>query len=550
MKKHFYALIALILCLSMVLCACSGDDSEQSTRPSKTEVSSAPSTPSIPSNPDDPDAPETPHFSEMAYTRPDPDAMLAALENCEKLVDGEKEPLIDALTEYVALLSNFLTNQRLANIHYNLNLTDEKWEEEFNFCSDGIAAIQSRQDALLRKLAACPYREELEDEELFGEGFFNDYDGESIWTEEFTGLMEQELDLQTEFYAVYADATASGSIDYEGFHALAELYVRMVKLRHQIAQAAGYDDYSTYAYELEYNRDFTPAQVKEYVDLIAQELAPVYNEVNGNSLLIYSLFKVQNSTKTFDFVKTIAQNAGGSIADCFQVMDEYGLYNISMSPTKMDTSFETFLPDYMVPFVFVNPIGYNYDSLTFAHEFGHFCNDYLSEGNVVSIDVAEFFSQGMEYLSLGYSDSALTKLKMYTSLGIYVEQAMFASFELEVYDIPVEDLTVETLRQTYAEVQEKFGMNPTLNSDMDFVSISHFYLAPQYVISYVVSNDAAIQLYQLEQTEAGKGLSCYTAHLDTKEDQLLNFLAQAGLESPFAPGRMEDVRKIFEDTLK
>lgn len=547
MKKHILSLIALILCLSMALCACGGDNT---TLPSQASTT----VPSSPTTPSDPEAstPDIPHFSEMAYSRPDPDALLKAIETCEKLVDGEKDPLIEALTEYVNLLSSYLTNQRLANIHYNLNLTDEKWEEEFNFCSDGITAIQSRQDALLRKLAACPYREELEDEELFGEGFFDDYDGESIWTEEFTALVDQEMDLQAKYYTVYADATTSGSIDEKGFQALAELYVQMIKLRHQIAQAAGYDDYSTYSYELEYDRDFTPEQAQNYLDDIARELGPLYEDIYSDSKLLNNLLKEQTEADTFQFVQTLAQNTSGVIADCFQLMDEYGLYDITMSPNKMATSFVTFLPDYMVPFVLVNPIGYNYDSLTFAHEFGHFCNTYLSNGNVVSTDVAEFFSQAMEFLSLNYSnsDSALTKLKMYTSLGIYVEQALFASFELEVYNIPVEDLTVEILRQTYNEVMEKFGLDTRYYSDTGFVSVTHFYIAPQYVISYVVSNDAAMQIYELEQTESGKGLSCYTAHLDTTEDYLLRFLEQAGLKSPFAPGRTEAVRKIFEDILK
>ena len=35
----------------------------------------------------------------------------------------------------------------------------------------------------------------------------------------------------------------------------------------------------------------------------------------------------------------------------------------------------------------------------------------------------------------------------------------------------------------------------------DFVVIGHFYTDPMYIISYVVSNDAAFQLYQMELEE-------------------------------------------------
>ena len=546
MKRQIFTLIAFLLCLTMVLCACGKEAASPSiTEPFTTQPPTEPAQPVAPEDPEEPDV-EIPHFSEMAYTRPDGKALLTALEKCEKLIDGAKEPLIEALEEYVTLLSNFLTNQRLAQIHYNLDLTDKAWEEEFNFCNDSIVSIQSRQDAMLRKLATSPYREDLESEDLFGADFFDDYDGESIWTEEFTALMDLELELQASYYAVYAEATATGYIDDAGFNRLADLYIEMIKLRHKIAEAASYDDYATYAYEMNFQRDFTPAQAQAYIDLIAQELAPLYLEVSSDADMLYGLYEIQEEEDTFEYVQNFANKAGGSIADCFELMEKHGLYNIEMSETKMDSSFEIFLTDYMVPFVFVNPTGTNYDSLSFTHEFGHFCNDYLSEGVVLSIDVAEIFSQGLEYLSLSYGGSDLTKLKMYSSLGVYVEQAMYADFELAVYRIPEKELSVNALRQIFGNTLKKFGLDAFGVQDTLFVAITHFYVSPHYVISYVVSNDAAMQLYQMELLDPGSGLACYSENLDTTEDQLLSFLQQAGLESPFADGRITDVQETFE----
>jgi hypothetical protein len=39
-------------------------------------------------------------------------------------------------------------------------------------------------------------------------------------------------------------------------------------------------------------------------------------------------------------------------------------------------------------------------------------------------------------------------------------------------------------------------------------------------------------------------------NLSTDEDQLLSFLQSAGLESPFADGRITDVKETFENVLK
>ena len=75
------------------------------------------------------------------------------------------------------------------------------------------------------------------------------------------------------------------------------------------------------------------------------------------------------------------------------------------------------------------------------------------------------------------------------------------------------------------------------------------YSYPMYVISYVVSGDAAMQIYQLELADAGAGLSMLEENLDTQESYFLAFLEQAGLESPFVPGRIPSVAETFSQFL-
>ena len=182
--------------------------------------------------------------------------------------------------------------------------------------------------------------------------------------------------------------------------------------------------------------------------------------------------------------------------------------------------------------VVTNPDGSAYDPLTFAHEFGHFCNDYVCGGSYAGTDVAEVFSQGMEYLSLCYgkADSRVRKLKMLDCLNS-------------------EELTVENVQALYEQVGTDFGF-PSWNWDSrDFVTMPHYFTNPMYIISYVVSNDAAFQLYQLEQAEEGSGLARYEAHLQSEESYFLSFLESAGLESPFAPGRLREVKATFESAL-
>ena len=79
--------------------------------------------------------------------------------------------------------------------------------------------------------------------------------------------------------------------------------------------------------------------------------------------------------------------------------------------------------------------------------------------------------------------------------------------------------------------------------------LPHIFISPLYIISYIVSNDAALQIYQLEAAETGAGWKLYEQSLVTQQAYFLAFVEEAGLESPFAPGRLEKVRDTFEKAL-
>jgi oligoendopeptidase F len=81
------------------------------------------------------------------------------------------------------------------------------------------------------------------------------------------------------------------------------------------------------------------------------------------------------------------------------------------------------------------------------------------------------------------------------------------------------------------------------------VTITHFYTNPLYTISYVVSNDAAFQLYQMEQEKSGSGLKLYKNNLNCGNVSFLQFIEEAGLTSPFTPGRAASIRETLEQIL-
>lgn len=529
--------IALILAFAMLFTGCSGLSLEELLGDAGAQLA-------------------TP-FSEMQYTRPDVEKMRTALDDCCTMAETEtdKDALMDKVWEVYGLYNSFYTQYNLAGIYYFKDMTDTYWEDEYSYCLQNSGSVEAMLEELFYALAACPMKDELEADPAFGEGFFDSYVGQTLWDETFLALMDQESALEERYYDLCAQAQEAEYYSDEYFEEygtqMGQLYVELVALRQQIAEYAGYEDYLSFAYDFYHYRDYTPQQAQAYLEEICKELVPLYRKVetaggaSGEGALC-------TEAEALAYVKTSATAMGGTIRNAFKLMQEAGLYDLTYSDKKYDGSFEVYLTDYAVPYVFVNPSAFQQDKLTFAHEFGHFCNDYASGGSAAGIDVAEIFSQGMEYLSLCYGDGTemLAEIKMVDCLRIYVEQAAYALFEQKVYQLEGDELTAENVYALYAQIGMDFGFDTWGWDSRDFVMIGHYYTDPLYIVSYVVSNDAALQLYQMEIEESGSGLELYEEKLKTEQTYFLAFLEEAGLESPFATGRLEKVRKTLESVLQ
>lgn len=553
-KRLLLVLTALTLCVC--LCGCVAVPAlwllDQTLQTENTEV--PPSTEFLPTaHPEDPTQPELDDcFRKMPYARPDLDAYQELVENsCAIARESEDiDQVGDAIWAVYDSYDEFYTMLSLANIHYCADLTQSYWREENDFCNAHTSEVEAGLESLYQALAESPIRDILEDEDHFGAGYFDSYDGEGTWDETLVELMNQESELINQYYNLCSETadltTYSLAWKIRFAEPAEELYLQLIALRQQIAQYMGYDSYTQFAYDAYFYRDYTPQQAQAYFDQIQEALVGLYYQVNEAGLWMPDS-KYYSEEDTFAYVRSTAQAMGGKVAECFRELDELQLYDIGIRKNKYDSSFEIYLTSYGVPYIFTCPQGNVYDPLSFAHEFGHFCNDYVCSGSYAGTDVSEIFSQGMEYLSLCYGegDEAVESMKLIDCLNVYVEQAAYASFEQQVYDLKGDDLTVENIEALYEEVCRDFGFDSWGFDKLDFVTMPHYFTDPMYIVSYVVSNDAAFQLYQMELAEAGSGLARYTDNLDSEESYFLTFLETAGLESPFDSGRIESVRDVL-----
>lgn len=537
MRTALLRLLALLLSVMMLLCGCIPDFQSYLNDILDENLPTA--------------------YRDMEYTRPDPAQLESALDTACTFAETAPslEELLDAIQNFYQVYDRFYTDYRLAEIYYCSDLTNSYWHEEYNYCAESVPQWDAALDTLYRALAASPLRDVLEDEEYFGADYFDVYEGESIWDETYLSMLEQEAELINRYYTLSDEALATEYYSEEYFSTftmpMTELLVSLIALRQQIAAYCGFSDYAEYAYASGYARDYTPQQAEPYLEQVGQTLYDVYCQANDSDVWAFGSAYC-STTDTFDYLANAADAMGGAIWEAFYVLSACGLYDIGYNANKYDSSFETYLWSYGTPFIFMNPYRDQSDKLTFSHEFGHFANDYVCGGSYAGTDIAEVHSQAFEYLSLCYTENSeeLTRWKMVDSLSTFVECSAYALFEQRIYRLTGNDLTAENLLALYEEVGKEFGFDSWDWDSRDLITVTHFFTHPMYNISYVVSNDLAMQFYQLEQEESGKGLTLYEQCLYSEDSYLLYFAQEYGLESPFSPGRLASIKATFEAALQ
>lgn len=539
MKKKLQMVVALVLVLCILLTGCSGVDFMGYFQQILQMAFGGYLT----------------NFADMEYTRPDVENLQKVVDECcQKVAEAKTlNALVTIIYEAYEPIDAFSTAYALSNIYYCKDLTDTYWADEYAFCSENVGIAQAALDQFYRALAKTKFREELESDQYFGADFFDKYEGDSFYDDVFTNLLAEEAALESQYYALWNEAGELDPYSQEFYDtygtSMEQLYVELIAVRQEMAEYLGYESYPEFAYDYYYGRDYTCDQAASYLADIRAELVPLYTQMAENGLDF--TLEPSDGAATLEYVKQMAYAMDGTMRYAYDDMISHKLYDVDYSPNKYGATFEVFISGYYSPYIFLNPTLSERDKLSFTHEFGHFCADYANSGSAAGVDVAEVFSQSMEYLSLLYVEDTgnLEKMRMVDSLSVFVEQSAYASFEQQVYDLEGEELTTENVRALFAQVSDAYGFGGLGLDSRIYVLINHFYTNPLYVISYVVSNDVALQIYQLELDENGAGLETFEEALYTRESGIVAFAEGYGLESPFADGRITKIKELLQKAL-
>lgn len=577
MRKSWRSVLALLLC-ALSLSACTAGAAKKTETASRRDPFSRPAL-------TEPASTETgtPRFDELVYERPDLDELDRLIAAAEEALrsDGGVEACIEALDACYAFSDRYDTMYTLADIRNCQDQTDPYFAAELKWCAENDSQLDRRMDALYYACAASAYAAQLE-ESYFWEGFTEQYgdESESVYSDRYVELLRQESALIAEYRALSADPTIEyrGSersvyelmetLDGEAYNDavrayyrkynedFADLYIRLMAVREQMAGELGYESYEQMQYRYGFDRDYTPGQAERYLEDIRIWIVPLYRELKERGIYDEVWENRIDGDFLLELIGTAAQDFGGSVEEAFAFMTGYGYYDVRVDRRKADMSFQCYLKEPEAPFLFLDAEGYTPDILNLAHEFGHYCEAYVNENAYESVDLAEVYSQAMEYLILTrlgellYDEDVenIARTKMLDTVDLYVEQSAYAQFEHEVYALGSERLDAGTLNAVARRTAEQYGFYDADYDEfysMSWIGITHFFEYPFYVVSYPVSNDAAMQLFEMERAEEGRGTDRYLSVLERDFGSLSGLIDAGGLQSPFAPGRVQAIAALI-----
>ena len=538
--------------------------------------------------------PEGVMFSDMRYVRPDTEKLAADIAAVESALESgaplkQVEELLDVCMDGY---DDFSTMYSLVNIYNCKDLRDEYFAAEYEWIGGESAEVSRSFDRMYYACAGSPLGAELE-KDYFWAGFCEEYadPDDSYYTDETVALMQRESELVSRYREIVADPTIlfegeersfnelakelGGAEDvttylrylsvlrsyYEKYNEpLAEVYIELMRVRGEMAEAMGFSSCEEMEYVFCFERDYTPRDGAVFVAGVKRELVPIYLWAKESGVLYSVSYAPLSSEALYADMQKVAGSIGRECAQAFSFMSRYGLYDIEPSVYKADTSFQTYLNNYDAPFIFLKPDGTTKDLMTFVHEFGHYTDSYVNLGAEETIDVAEVFSQALEFLSLSHMDGLLSSREiarlregaMIDALDTFIQQAAFAEFESRANALGPDALTADKLNELALQSAKDFGFCEQGFEDYYkyyWMDITHFFEYPFYVISYPVSLDVAMQIYELELQQPGQGQAKYFEILPRDWDSFMETVEHGGLRSPFAEDAMRSVAVLIGDTL-
>lgn len=471
----------------------------------------------------------------------------------------------------------YVTEQyQIAYVLYCVYDNDD-WSEKYEAVSNERTELISEYYALFRKVYNTKYREYFFSKE---DGWTDDdihqalVMSDSYGNDAYKEINNKISEIEVNFRALDSGIVSSTSGTNKTI--VPEMYAEYVDYKNQLAQLAGYANYVEYAYENEYDRDYSPADVAQLRAYAKQYMQPIFSMIfngyqsastkfKGDAKLYYNALSsdsIFNSKLTTEIV--------GNYLKEMHFEGEQGTVDYYQNASDLFKTGNIYSGDYAGAFnywigaqeksvLYFGPDSYS-GAFTFIHEFGHYNNSFYNQGAGMSYDLDETHSQGNEMMFLAYLSTVLADYEevyesieydnLFNMVAISLLAMAVDEFEQAVYTNTYEGeqfedgITSDEYDDLFKTIMRSYGLYNILNSAYwRYVVIE----SPCYYISYSTSAMASLQLYAFAMEDLAEN-----GNLDATREKYYKLITftddDANAHTDFVGDRVVDIG--FGETLK
>jgi oligoendopeptidase F len=324
------------------------------------------------------------------------------------------------------------------------------------------------------------------------------------------------------------------------------LFDNLLKLRHRVAQNAGFANYRDYTFAAYGRFDYTPEDCSHFHDSVETEAVPVIYELDCMRKEALHLDKLRpwdmevdvtglpalqpfsDSNQLIDRTIACFTTIDPDFGSYIRVMREMGHFDLESRKGKAPGGYNYPMPEIGVPFIFMNSVGSVRDLVTIVHEGGHAIHSFLThhlpitETKHVPSEVAELASMSMELISMEhwevfFNNAADLKRAKLEQLEKVVDSlpwiALIDKFQHWIYLNP--DQTPEMRKEAWIKMASGFESKAIDYSGLEegraysWHRQLHIFEVPFYYIEYGFAQLGAIALWRNYKKDPVKTIRQY-----------------------------------------
>lgn len=368
---------------------------------------------------------------------------------------------------------------------------------------------------------------------------------------------------------------------------LDELFNSLLKLRHQVALNAGFDNFRDYMFQALGRFDYTADDCFSFHKAIEKEIVPLLKDQaikRSEALGLKDLKPWDMDVDTSGKAALKPFNNGEELIDksikCFQGLSPYigerleimkanGLFDVDSRKGKAPGGYNYPLAETGAPFIFMNSAGTFRDLTTMVHEGGHAVHTFISadlelnDFKHLPSEVAELASMSMELISMDHWDQFFDnpedllrakKDQLKDVLKTLPWVAVVDQFQHWIYTNP--NHTSEERAKAWKNIFEPFGNNfsdwsehPEALENL-WQKQLHIFEVPFYYIEYAIAQLGAIAVWKNYKTNPEKGLENYLNALKIGYTKTIKEIYEtAGIEFNFSVSYVKELAEFVKSEL-